>query len=107
MTGVAKMRHVYMLQNPVATRDAGGGLNSGFEDIEEIWCAVVANRTSIDSATGQRDVKGNYVFRTRYRSDLSAGQALYDSAKQRRFIIDHVVDENERGEYALLTVRLN
>lgn len=107
MKGVAKMRHVYMLQNPVSARDAGGGLNSGFEDVEDIWCAVISNRTSIYSATGQRDMKGNYVLRTRFRSDLSAGQALYDTVKQRRFIIDHVVDENERGEYALLTVRLN
>jgi len=94
-----KMRHFLKIQRRSALRDAGGGYNEDWQDIETtpgIWAEIVSLNPVLQDKYRQSVSENRYKIATRYHADIKTGDRLIEAATGRVFDVKTVIDPDQR-----------
>ena len=100
MSKVGQLRHPITLQGQGTTRDAGGGISSGWSDIATIY-ADIRPKTGKEVYTQGKGVGSvSHEITVRYRTDITnASRISYDS---KLFNIRAIINVDERDRFLKL-----
>lgn len=73
MVAAGKLRHRVVLQEPAVTRDAAGGTESAWVDVNTVWAEVVPFTGREKLAAGAEQSELDTRIRMRYRPDVDSG----------------------------------
>ena len=98
--GIGKFRHFITLQGQGTSRDAGGGISSGFSTIASVYANVVPKSGKEVYKQGKLVGSVTHEITIRYRTDITNASRI--SFNNKLFNIRSIIDIEQRNRYLKL-----
>jgi SPP1 family predicted phage head-tail adaptor len=100
MAGIGKLRHEITIQQQGSSRDAGGGISSGFTTLATVFANITPKSGKELYKQGKLVGSISHEIIIRHRTDISTKNRI--SFDSRLFNIRSVLDIDERGRFLKL-----
>lgn len=92
------LKHQLVLQQRSTSADGVGGFTRSWSDVATLWAEIVPISGSEKFAYEQQTSRQRYRIKLRYRSDITPGMRLFETASSRVFDIKSVINTHEQDK---------
>jgi SPP1 family predicted phage head-tail adaptor len=99
---IGRMQNRITFKSKTSVSDSAGGFVNTLVDYYTCWAEIVRDNESKTNLIEKDSINNGITFRIRYTTSKVLDNKLVISFKNRLYLINSVINENDRNKYSLI-----